>query len=247
MCSNESPPPAKEPLVGLGSPMGFLPGLEHYRLQLYHYAMAERLRLAQQLHPQHPGVGPPAAGGPAAHLGMGPGFPAPLPLYPAAGYPSRLALSMALLHPHHQRVPEEPKPQHSYIGLIVSSVWTHQQPFQSVRQATFQPRKRQFDVASLLAPDDQLEPDLRPPKSRRFSCSEDELHDQEHEQDEEDVDVDVVAETLPSPGTPSSPDAKVMGHWNQSIPSPQVPGIHLNHLQARSYYVPATSGSANGV
>ncbi|XP_076243943.1 forkhead domain 102C [Calliopsis andreniformis] len=373
MCSNESPPPSKEPL-GLGNPMtGFLPGLEHYRLQLYHYAMAERLRLAQQLHPQHSSVPPTSA----PHLGMGPGFPAPLPLYPAAaGYPSRLALSMALLHPHHQRIPEEPKPQHSYIGLIamailsspekklvlsdiyqhilehypyfrtrgpgwrnsirhnlslndcfvksgrsangkghywaihpanledfrrgdfrrrkaqrkvrrhmglavdeepdspsppplpatppppatlgppvsqaVPGIWSphQQQGFQNqtLRQASlFQPsRKRQFDVASLLAPDDQqIEPDLRPAKSRRFSCSEDELHDL---QDEEDVDIDVVAETnvLPSPGTPS-PDSKVVSsgdHWtSQNVQTNLQPGLHMHGLQARSYYVPATSGS----
>lgn len=405
MCSNESPPPAKEPLaVGLGNPMtGFLPGLEHYRLQLYHYAMAERLRLAQQLHPQHPGVGHPPSSAPT-HLGMGPGFPAPLPLYPAAaaaaGYPSRLALSMALLHPHHQRIPEEPKPQHSYIGLIAMAIlsspekklvlsdiyqhilehypyfrtrgpgwrnsirhnlslndcfvksgrsangkghywaihpanledfrrgdfrrrkaqrkvrrhmglavdeepdspsppplpatppppatlgppvasqpmpgiWTphhhhphhqqqqqQQQTFQSqtLRQSsTFQPsRKRQFDVASLLAPDDQhqIESDLRPQKARRFSCSEDELHDlQEPDQDEEDVDVDVVAETnaLPSPNTPSaSPEAKVIstaGHWtNQGIQSGQISGLHIqSHLQARNYYVPATSSNGSNV
>lgn len=127
-----SPPPSSsstttmssQPVVG--NPM-FLPGLEHYRLQLYHYAMAERLRLAQQLqhHPaQHPGVAvhQPSTVNPG-------GFPAPLPLYPAAiaaataaGYPGRLALSMALLHHPHQRIPEEPKPQHSYIGLIAMAI-----------------------------------------------------------------------------------------------------------------------------
>ncbi|XP_017884461.1 fork head domain-containing protein FD4 [Ceratina calcarata] len=407
MCSNESPPPAKEPLaVGLGNPMaGFLPGLEHYRLQLYHYAMAERLRLAQQLHPQHPGVGQPPSSAPT-HLGMGPGFPAPLPLYPAAaaaaGYPSRFihpALSMALLHPHHQRIPEEPKPQHSYIGLIAMAIlsspekklvlsdiyqyilehypyfrtrgpgwrnsirhnlslndcfvksgrsangkghywtihpinledfrrgdfrrrkaqrkvrkymglavdeepdspsppplpptpppasslgppvasqplpgiWTphhqQQQPQQQQQQfqsqtlnrqsSSFQPssRKRQFDVASLLAPDDQqhqIESDIRSVKTRRFSCSEDELHDlQEPDQDEEDVDVDVVAETnaVPSPNTPSaSPDSKIVssaGHWTtqpvQATGAQQMTALHLqNHLQARNYYVPVTSST----
>lgn len=420
MCSNESPPPAKEPLaVGLGNPMaGFLPGLEHYRLQLYHYAMAERLRLAQQLHPQHPGVAHPPSGAPtAAHLGMGPGFPAPLPIYPAAaaaaaGYPGRLALSMALLHPHHQRIPEEPKPQHSYIGLIamailsspekklvlsdiyqhilehypyfrtrgpgwrnsirhnlslndcfvksgrsangkghywaihpanledfrrgdfrrrkaqrkvrrhmglavdeepdspsppplpatpppptalgppvasqpISALWTphhhhqqqqqHQQqqnPFQtqSVRQSSFQPsRKRQFDVASLLAPDDQqhqIEADqvLRPAKLRKFSCSEDELHDlPEADQDDEDVDVDVVADAnaLPSPGTPpsTSPDVpKVVSpatHWNhqgvqnggqQQQQQQQLSAVHLhNHLHVRNYYIPANSAGGSSV
>lgn len=413
MCSNESPPPAKEPLaVGLGNHMaGFLPGLEHYRLHLYHYAMAERLRLAQSLHPQHPGVAAahPPSGAPTAHLGMSPGFPAPLPLYPAAaaaaGYPGRLALSMALLHPHHQRIPEEPKPQHSYIGLIamailsspekklvlsdiyqhilehypyfrtrgpgwrnsirhnlslndcfvksgrsangkghywaihpanledfrrgdfrrrkaqrkvrrhmglavdeepdspsppplpatpppptalgpsvasqqISAIWPHhhhhqqqqqqqqqQNSFQSqsLRQSSFQPRKRQFDVASLLAPDDQhqIEADvLRSVKSRKFSCSEDELP--EADQDDEDVDVDVVADAnaLPSPGTPpsTSPDVpKVVSpaaHWNsQSVQSggqqqqqQQLSAVHLhNHLHVRNYYIPANSAGGSSV
>lgn len=409
MCSNESPPPAKEPLaVGLGNHMaGFLPGLEHYRLHLYHYAMAERLRLAQSLHPQHPGVAHPPSGAPAAHLGMSPSFPAPLPLYPAAaaaaGYPGRLALSMALLHPHHQRIPEEPKPQHSYIGLIamailsspekklvlsdiyqhilehypyfrtrgpgwrnsirhnlslndcfvksgrsangkghywaihpanledfrrgdfrrrkaqrkvrrhmglavdeepdspsppplpatpppptalgpsvasqqISAMWPHhhhhqqqqqqqqqQNSFQSqsLRQSSFQPRKRQFDVASLLAPDDQhqIEADvLRSVKSRKFSCSEDEL--QEADQDDEEVDVDVVADAnaLPSPGTPpsTSPDVpKVVSpvaHWNsQSVQSgqqqqQQLSAVHLhNHLHVRNYYIPANSAGGSSV
>ncbi|EZA60881.1 hypothetical protein DMN91_007967 [Ooceraea biroi] len=418
MCSNESPPPAKEPLaVSLGNPMaGFLPGLEHYRLQLYHYAMAERLRLAQQLHPQHPGVAHPPSGTPTAHLSIGPGFPAPLPLYPAAaaaaGYPGRLALSMALLHPHHQRIPEEPKPQHSYIGLIamailsspdkklvlsdiyqhilehypyfrtrgpgwrnsirhnlslndcfvksgrsangkghywaihpanledfrrgdfrrrkaqrkvrrhmglavdeepdspsppplpatpppptalgapvasqpIATLWTphhhHQQQqqqhqhqpqqqhsfqSQSIRQSSFQPsRKRQFDVASLLAPDDQqhqIEADvLRPVKARRFSCSEDELHDlPEADQDDEDVDVDVVADAnaLPSPGTPpsTSPDVPkvVSPTWShQSVQSggqqqqqQQLSAVHLhNHLHVRNYYIPANSAGGSSV
>ncbi|XP_034947811.1 forkhead box protein I2-B [Chelonus insularis] len=133
MCSNDSPPPTKESLtvdLNIGSPMaGFLPGLEHYRLQLYHYAMAERLRLAQQLHPQHPGLNHSNSGSSGSHLTISSNFPAPLPLYPTAAavaaatsYPNRLALSMALLHPHHQRIPEEPKPQHSYIGLIAMAI-----------------------------------------------------------------------------------------------------------------------------
>ena len=81
------------------------------------------------------------------------------------------------------------------------------------------------------------------------------MHDlQEADQDEEDVDVDVVAETnaLPSPNTPSaSPDSKLVSptttHWtNQGIQSTgqQLPGLHLqNHLQARNYYVAATSSA----
>lgn len=66
--------------------------LDHYRIQLYNYAVAERLRL-------YP--------------------PAVAPCYPP--YAPRLALSMQLLQ---QRAlqPEEPKPQHSYIGLIAMAI-----------------------------------------------------------------------------------------------------------------------------
>lgn len=66
--------------------------IDHYRLQLYNYAVAERLRL-------YP--------------------PAVAPCY--APYGPRLALSMSLLQ---QRAlqPEEPKPQHSYIGLIAMAI-----------------------------------------------------------------------------------------------------------------------------
>lgn len=66
--------------------------LDHYRLQLYNYAVAERLRLYQ------PTV-------PACYAPYGP----------------RLALSMSLLH-HRAFHPEEPKPQHSYIGLIAMAI-----------------------------------------------------------------------------------------------------------------------------
>lgn len=71
--------------------------------------MAERLRCAQYQHQmpqiQLPGNYPAAA---AAALAMGP-------------YGPRLALSMSLFH---NRVfqPEEPKPQHSYIGLIAIAI-----------------------------------------------------------------------------------------------------------------------------
>lgn len=85
---------------------GLLP-LDHYRLQLYNYAMVERLRNggstsygtasqnnSMNFHPQYPPVVP------------GP-------------YGPRLALSL-----FHNRVfqPEEPKPQHSYIGLIAMAI-----------------------------------------------------------------------------------------------------------------------------
>ena len=72
--------------------------LNHYRLQLYNYAMAERLR-----------CGPSGLGG--------------FPLCPpyANNYGPRLALQMSLFH---NRVlqSEEPKPQHSYIGLIAMAI-----------------------------------------------------------------------------------------------------------------------------
>lgn len=66
--------------------------LDHYRIQLYNYAVAERLRL-------YP--------------------PTVAPCY--SPYAPRLALSMSLLQ---QRAlqPEEPKPQHSYIGLIAMAI-----------------------------------------------------------------------------------------------------------------------------
>lgn len=72
--------------------------MEQYRLQFYNYAMVERLRNQNHTNLQH--LYPPAA---------------------AAAYNSRLALSMSLFH---NRVfqPEEPKPQHSYIGLIAMAI-----------------------------------------------------------------------------------------------------------------------------
>lgn len=85
---------------------GSLLTLDHYRFQLYNYAMAERLRCAQysQPVPQICSNYPAAA---AAAL-IGP-------------YGPRLALQMSLFH---NRVfqPEEPKPQHSYIGLIAIAI-----------------------------------------------------------------------------------------------------------------------------
>lgn len=66
--------------------------MDQYRLQFYNYAMVERLRNQSN------------------HL-----------YQPVAAYGSRLALSMSLFH---NRVfqPEEPKPQHSYIGLIAMAI-----------------------------------------------------------------------------------------------------------------------------
>lgn len=370
MCSNESPPPSKEPMaVSLGNPMaGFLPGLDQYRLHFYHYAMAERLRQLQ-MHPQHQ-VAHAASTGP--HLALPSSFPAPLPLYPSAatGYPSRLALSMALLHPHHQRIPEEPKPQHSYIGLIAMAILSHpdkklvlsdiyqhilehypyfrsrgpgwrnsirhnlslndcfvksgrsangkghywaihpanledfrrgdfrrrkaqrkvrrhmglavdeepdspsppplpatppattlgpspqtipglwspvqQQPAfqgQSALRGSRQPssRKRQFDVASLLAPDDESRPSSK--KDRKFSCSEDELPEPELEIDQDEEEVDVVAEGNVERESPSASPKNGLCAWNGQPGN--LSSLHLhNHLHVRNYYVQnANSGS----
>ncbi|CAG9759579.1 unnamed protein product [Ceutorhynchus assimilis] len=88
MCSNESPPntsprlPMPFPLEANG-PRALL-SIDHYRLQLYQYAVAERLR--------YPLLNP---------------FPSSLTCYPL--FPRALQ-------------PEEPKPQHSYIGLIAMAI-----------------------------------------------------------------------------------------------------------------------------
>nr|XP_018909750.1 PREDICTED: hepatocyte nuclear factor 3-gamma [Bemisia tabaci] len=75
---------------------GVFPPIDQYRLQLYNYAIqAERLRF------QNYGQFLPNAG-----------------YHP---YNPRLALSMPLLH-HLALQPEEPKPQHSYIGLIAMAI-----------------------------------------------------------------------------------------------------------------------------
>lgn len=78
--------------LGKDAPTVTAAALDHYRLQLYNYAVAERLRL-------YPPAVPPCYG----------------------PYGPRLALSMSLLQ---QRAlqPEEPKPQHSYIGLIAMAI-----------------------------------------------------------------------------------------------------------------------------
>lgn len=89
MCSNETPTnpgprlPVPFNLDANGSARPLLP-IDQYRLQLYQYAVAERLR--------YPLLNP---------------FPTPLPCYPL--FPRALQ-------------PEEPKPQHSYIGLIAMAI-----------------------------------------------------------------------------------------------------------------------------
>ena len=91
----ERPPEPFFP-IPVNSTNGISP-MDQYRLQFYNYAMVERLRNQNNPSLQH--------------------------LYQpvAATYGSRLALSMSLFH---NRVfqPEEPKPQHSYIGLIAMAI-----------------------------------------------------------------------------------------------------------------------------
>ncbi|ACY70498.1 hypothetical protein DVIR88_6g0035 [Drosophila virilis] len=89
--------------------------LEQYRLQLYNYALnIERLRCPQYASAAGSGVGSTAL---------------PTWLHPysshCAGAGNRLAtLSTISLFPQSQRIfqPEEPKPQHSYIGLIAMAI-----------------------------------------------------------------------------------------------------------------------------
>ncbi|KAI4454169.1 forkhead box protein [Holotrichia oblita] len=88
MCSNEGSTNTSPRLplpfnLETNAPRSILP-IEQYRIQLYQYAVAERLR--------YPLLNP---------------FPAPLPCYPL--FPRTLQ-------------PEEPKPQHSYIGLIAMAI-----------------------------------------------------------------------------------------------------------------------------
>lgn len=79
------------------APSGLLP-IDQYRLQLYNYAVVERLRFSN----------------------FAP-YNNQLPFCPGYPYNPRLALQMSLFH---NRVfqPEEPKPQHSYIGLIAMAI-----------------------------------------------------------------------------------------------------------------------------
>ncbi|XP_022902369.1 forkhead box protein L1 [Onthophagus taurus] len=87
MCSNDSSSSSPRLPMAFGleanAPRSMLP-IDQYRIQLYQYAVAERLR--------YPLLNP---------------FPAPLPCYPL--FPRALQ-------------PEEPKPQHSYIGLIAMAI-----------------------------------------------------------------------------------------------------------------------------
>lgn len=97
--SNGSPTASCPPSSGQPGIMNpHLQALDQYRLQLYNYAMAERLRCSQ--YPITPFTSP--------YSNVGP-------------YGPRLALQMSLFH-NRMFAPEEPKPQHSYIGLIAMAI-----------------------------------------------------------------------------------------------------------------------------
>lgn len=98
MCSNDRPP-ATAAALPYPLPLAVLKSLhesDQYRLQLYQYAAAARA------------------------------FPPQYPLcYPttAAAYSPRVAFSLLHHHGQHRVLqPEEPKPQHSYIGLIAMAI-----------------------------------------------------------------------------------------------------------------------------
>lgn len=92
-----TPPQNSHPFPNIPAPSGLLP-IDQYRLQLYNYAMVERLRFSNFGH-----------------------YNNQIPFCPGYPYNPRLALQMSLFH---NRVfqPEEPKPQHSYIGLIAMAI-----------------------------------------------------------------------------------------------------------------------------
>lgn len=96
MPTSNGSPGSGPPSSGLINPQ--LHPLDQYRLQLYNYAMAERLRCSQ--YPITPFT--------SQYSNVGP-------------YGPRLALQMSLFH-NRMFAPEEPKPQHSYIGLIAMAI-----------------------------------------------------------------------------------------------------------------------------
>lgn len=125
MCTNEN---SSKDLCSSGLPVEdsmttIFPGLDHYRLQLYHYAMAERIRLAQLHCHSHHAISQIGSHSNQGSLSIDSNFSTSLPIYPTeTSYSRGLALSMALLNSPHQQIAEEPKPQHSYIGLIAMAI-----------------------------------------------------------------------------------------------------------------------------
>lgn len=126
---------------------GLLPHLDHYRLQLYNYAMVERLRCSQAAavayHHQTATFGGSGGGNAAlahhhnlhqhsSHMNQQQHQQSPQQHYSnshhigqytvaAAATSPRIALSMSLFH-NRLFQHEEPKPQHSYIGLIAMAI-----------------------------------------------------------------------------------------------------------------------------
>lgn len=111
--------PIGQPVNSMLAISGGLLPIDHFRLKLYNYAMAERLRCTGY----PPGHGPPQM----------PLCPQPLPVgeNPAqrvaaaammGQYGPGLALSMSLFQNRMFSSAEEPKPQHSYIGLIAIAI-----------------------------------------------------------------------------------------------------------------------------
>jgi len=106
-----------------------LAGFDPIRLQqLYTLALADKMRLfhhhpaAASLFPPYPAPGghPLALAGPGgARLPLPP--PPPPPHHPGA-HPIEFAYAYGKFDPRFFRVPDEPKPQHSYIGLIAMAI-----------------------------------------------------------------------------------------------------------------------------
>uniref|UniRef100_T1JF42 Fork-head domain-containing protein n=1 Tax=Strigamia maritima TaxID=126957 RepID=T1JF42_STRMM len=110
MCSNESSAASAASLLPYGQTPTYNPlassaaaALDNYRLQLYNYACMDRFRYA------HPALA--AVASPYAAYGSHDGAAAAAFALSAA-YAAKLDPRCAY------RIPEEPKPQHSYIGLI---------------------------------------------------------------------------------------------------------------------------------
>lgn len=110
--------PIGQPISSMLAISGGLLPIDHFRLKLYNYAMSERLRCTG--YPQGPGPQMPLCPQP---LSVG---ESPAQRVAAAAmmgqYGPGLALSMSLFQNRMFSSTEEPKPQHSYIGLIAIAI-----------------------------------------------------------------------------------------------------------------------------
>lgn len=111
--------PIGQPISSMLAISGGLLPIDHFRLKLYNYAMSERLRCTG--YPQGPGPQMPLCPQP-----MSVGAESPAQRVAAAAmmgqYGPGLALSMSLFQNRMFSGAEEPKPQHSYIGLIAIAI-----------------------------------------------------------------------------------------------------------------------------